>query len=415
MIIDKQTRAGDLQKFVVMLDDVDVTQAVTDAQIFQEIFSPHWTANIIFLDSGNLLMTLPIRPGAKLTVTAQTELQSETDDEKTFEFIVTAITDKELINTGTYTYVLSCVDEIMFKQQAKRISRGYTDKKISDIVKNIGQEFLKGEVDVNETDNSISLVVPNMSPLNTCSWLTKMATKNKEADFFFFQTDKDKYSFKSLEHMFSSGEENLPITLTNKHSNMTDEMGNPEIDYTLNIGQYYFQHYDGVSNMASGYYKNTLVSYDLVNKSWEKKIFTFGDDNKEDAKMKSWDNPIFDGAENANITFKPKHPGSFAKGKGTMDFADIWETSRKSSVQKADQEKLIVQLLGGVGTWKWLGKNITVDLPSQEELSGEKMDKYRRGSYVVVAIAHMFSKSCYAVNLELVKKRLNEKQESGAY
>ncbi len=412
MIIDKQTRPGDLQKFVVTVDDIDITNAVTDAQVFEEIFSPYWTANIIIADTQNLLMTLPIRPGSRLTVTAQTNLQSPTDDEKTFEFIVAGISDKQLTNTGTYSYVLSCVDEVMFSQQTKRISRGFVDKKVSNIISSIGSEFLGGDVEVDETDESVSLIVPNLSPLNACAWLSKMATKEGAADFFFFQTDKNKFSFKSLESMFASDEESLPITLTNKHASMTDDKGNLEIDYTLNIGQYHFEHFDSVSNMATGFYKNTVVSYDLINKKWDKKVFTYGDDCKADAEMKTWDNPIFDGAENASISFRPKAPGAFSRGTGVMDLADVWHPSRKSSVQKADQERLIVQMPGGVGTWKWIGKNITVDLPSQEEMSGEKMDKYRRGRYVVVCVAHMFSKAAYAVNLELVKKRLNEKQES---
>lgn len=411
MIIEKQTRPGDMQKFVVMLDETDITNAVTDAQVFQDVFSPNWTANIIVLDTMNLLMTLPIRPGSRVSVTAQTHMESETDDEKTFEFIVASIGDKQLVNTGTYSYVLACVDEVMFKQRAKNVSRGFSDKKVSSIVSTLASEFLGGSVDVTETDDSVSLVIPTQSPLDAISWLSKMATKDGAADFFFFQTDKNKFSFKSFEDMFASEEESMPITLTNKHMSMTDDKNNPEIDYMLNIGQYFFEHFDGVSNMHSGYYKNTLLSYDLINKSWDKTVFTFGDDCKKDAEMKTWDNPIFEGSENASISFKPKHPGSFGSNKGVMDLSDMWQTSRKSSVQKADQERLIAQMPGGVGTWKWLGKNITVDLPSQEEQSGEKMDKYRRGRYVVVAIAHMFSKATYAVNLEMVKKRLNEKQE----
>jgi len=94
--------------------------------------------------------------------------------------------------------------------------------------------------------------------------------------------------------------------------------------------------------------------------------------------------------------------------KGIQDTAGDWMGSRKSSIQKADQERLIAQIPGSVGCWKWIGKNLQVDLPSQSEYGDEKKDKYRSGRYVVVALAHMFSKAFYAVNLEMVKKRLEE-------
>lgn len=411
MLVENQTRPGDLTKFVVKIGDNDISDAVTDAHIFQDIFSPNWTANIILRDSSNLLMILPILPGDKVTVEIETKMGSETDDLKEFSFIISAITDKILENPGTYSYTLACVHETSIKQQTKRISKAYTDKKVSDIVKNICQEYLDGDCEAIETDNSVSLLVPNKAPLSAIAWISKMALKDKAADFFFYQIDDDKYAFKNFETMFSSDEENVPVTLTNGVTELRDEKANYQIDYMLNIGQYHFQHFDAVSNLNTGFYKNKLLSYDVVNKKWESKVFTYGDDCPQDAEMKSWDDPIFDNAENFSISFKPKHPGSFSRGSNACDSAGDWLTSRKSAIQKADQERLIAQLPGGVGTWKWLGKNINVDILSQEDRSGETKDKYRDGKYVVACVAHMISKAFYAVNLEMVKKRLNEKPE----
>lgn len=415
MLVEKQTKPTDLQKFVVKLDDKDISDFVTDAHVYQEIFSPYWTANVIINDAVNLLMTLPIRPGSKITIEVETEMQSPADDLKEFEFVVSKISDKQLINTGTYIYTLNCVGETMLKQQTSRVSKGYQQKKVSEMIQNIVKQYLNADVEVTPTDTPLSLVVPNLTPLTACAWLSKMAVKDNAADYFFFQSDNNKFSFKSFEKMFSSEEESLPITLTNKHTSLTDNFSNPDIDYMLNMGRYYFEHFDSVANMATGFYKNTLLSYDLINKSWDKKVFTFGDDCKKDAEMKSWDSPLFENAENASISFKPKHPGSFGSSLGAMETADVWLTSRKSAVQKADQERLIAQIPGSVGCWKWLGKNIQVELPSQEEKTGEAMDKYRKGTYVVICVAHMFSKARYDVNLEMVKKRLNEKTENGEF
>lgn len=412
MIVQQQTRPGDMIKFVVKIDGKDITDAVTDAQVFEEIFSPGWTANVLLTDTTNLLMTLPIVPGGELTIEAETKMGTPADGSKEFKFIITGIHDKILDNPGTYKYALACADASMVKQATKRVSKGFTDKKVSDIVKTIAQEYMGGTVDVDETDQNISIIIPNESPGMAIARLSKVAVKNDAADFFFFQTDENKFAFKTLENMFSSENENLNITLTNKVTELTDNKSDAEFDYMLNIGQYYFNHYDSVSNLNTGYYKNKIVSYDLVSKKWESKVFTFGDDCKEDFKMRSWKNPIFDEAENASISFKPKHTGAFSKGLGVMETAQTWLPSRKSSVQKADQERLLAQIPGSVGCWKWLGKNITVDLPSQQEMTDEKKDKFRDGRYIVVCVAHMFSKAFYAVNLELVKKRLNEKPES---
>lgn len=399
-----------MTKFVVTCDGRDISNAITDAHVFEDIFSPCWTANLIVQDSSNLLMSLPITPGSEIRLQVATQLGTGLDGEKEFVFQVASIIDKELVNTGTYSYVLACVDKRMLSQSRKRISKSYKDRKLSDIVKNIATEFLDGaQVDVHDTDTNASLIVPNMNPLAAIPWITKASTKNRAADYFFFQTDTDRFAFKSFEDMFASDDESLNLTLTNYHTNLDNDQGNPDVDYSLNIGTYHFEHYDSVSNMASGYFKSTLVSFDLASKQWTKKVFNFGDDCRADTKSKGWKDALAEGAENANITFKPVAPGAFGSGlKGVMDTATDWVGSRKSSVQKADQERLIAQIPGSVGCWKWIGKNLQVDLPSQAEEGGEKKDKYRSGRYVVVALAHMFSKSYYAVNLEMVKKRLEE-------
>jgi len=409
MITNKQAKPGDMTKFQVLCNGYDISNAVTDVHLFEDIFSPCWTANLIVMDSSNLLMSLPITPGSEIEVQVATQLGTSWDDDRTFKFKIASIIEKSLINPGTYSYVLACVDRRMLSQSSQRVCKSYKDKSASDIINNIATEYLDAEVDVHETDSNVSLIVPNMSPLAAIPWITKASMKNRAADFFFFQTDTDKFSFKSFEEMFASDEESLNVTLTNSQTNVGDESGNPDIDYTLNIGNYHFEHYDSVSNMASGYFKSTVVSFDLAKKQWSKKVFNFGDDCEADAKAKSWKDEIAEGVENANISFKPFSPNSFGSGlKGIQDTAGDWMGSRKSSIQKADQERLIAQIPGSVGCWKWIGKNLQVDLPSQSEYGDEKKDKYRSGRYVVVALAHMFSKAFYAVNLEMVKKRLEE-------
>jgi len=276
MITNKQAKPGDMTKFQVLCNGYDISNAVTDVHLFEDIFSPCWTANLIVMDSSNLLMSLPITPGSEIEVQVATQLGTSWDDDRTFKFKIASIIEKSLINPGTYSYVLACVDRRMLSQSSQRVCKSYKDKSASDIINNIATEYLDAEVDVHETDSNVSLIVPNMSPLAAIPWITKASMKNRAADFFFFQTDTDKFSFKSFEEMFASDEESLNVTLTNSQTNVGDESGNPDIDYTLNIGNYHFEHYDSVSNMASGYFKSTVVSFDLAKKQWSKKVFNFG-------------------------------------------------------------------------------------------------------------------------------------------
>lgn len=406
MIFDKPARPGDLKKFVVEIDGKDVSDAVLGAQVFQDVFTPTWSAQVNFNDTANLLMILPIRSGSKITIEIETYNVSPADGKKKFEMTVYKIGDKNFQNHMQQSYTVFCADEAFLKNQTKRIQKAYSNVKATAAAANIVQEFLGGTLETDASDNTIDFIVPNWTPFITTAWLLKVATRAKAADYVFFQRDNRKFVMKSIENLYTSAEESTGLTLKMMPGEIRKN-GDTDEDYCLMISNYSFEHFDGVSNLASGYYKNKLVSYDLISKKWEEKVFTFGDDCAADAAKKPWNNAIFDDSENANISFSPKHPGMSAKPT-ILDTVGDWQTSRKSAIQKLDQERLLVQLPGSAGIWRWLGRNINVDLPSQEDMTGDKFDKQRRGKYLVASIAHMVGKDSYSCNLELVKKRLEE-------
>ena len=72
MITENPSSPGDLKKFVVMLNGNDVTASVISFDIFQDIFSPTWSAKFFFEDTMNLLATLPIKAGMEITAKIET-------------------------------------------------------------------------------------------------------------------------------------------------------------------------------------------------------------------------------------------------------------------------------------------------------------------------------------------------------
>lgn len=410
MIITKPARYGDLKKFTVNVDGKDVTDAVINVDIFQDVFTPTWSAQVRFNDTTNLLMTVPFKPGSVLKVDIETDNHGPADGEKEFEFVVYRIGEKAFQNHMQQTYTLFCASKGFLLNQGKRVSKCYSDMKATDIANNVVSEFLGGSVETKDAEDNVHVIIPNWSPFNTVAWCCKHATNKKAADYVFFQRDSDSYVMKPMEELYNSKAESCGITFYQRPAEIRKD-GDYETDYSIAISHYEVEHYDGSANLASGYYKNKKLSYDMVNKKWEEKLFTYGDDCPEDAQMKSWDDSLFDDAEDANVSFMPKHPGMHDKPT-YLDQQDTWEGSRKSAIQKLDQEKLFIQVPGSAGFNQFIGQNCEVDLPSQQDMDPqEKLDKYRKGKYLIVAIAHMISKAGYVVNMELVKKRLEEKPE----
>lgn len=409
MKVEKGGSWGDLKNLAVYVNDTDITEAVLAVQVFQDLFAPTTTGIVNLLDTTNLLMTLPIRAGAKLRVVLETELNCIGDGEQTWEFVVYKVGDKSVNSDKTQTYSLYAADRAFLLNQTKRIFRSYQNQTTDQIASNIITEFLEAEADTHEADSSVSMIAPGWTPFYALGWLLKTSIKENAADYAFFQTYDGKFSFKSFEKLYSDDGEYSDITFVVRPTNLRDEKGDSLYDYSTSINMYHFDHFDAISNLSSGFYKNKTVSYDFINKKWDSKSFTFGDDNAEDKKMMKVDEDFILDAENVNISFVPKHPGMFDSGESYLDRAETWQTSRKSSLLKFNQEKLIIQFPGTAKSCQWFGKSCDVDLPSQNSLDPDEVyDKQRRGRYVITAMAHMIGKDTYVVNAEMVKKRLEE-------
>lgn len=387
------------------IEDKDVTAAVLSADIYQDVYGPTWTAQVFFDDTSNLLTRLPIKAGKKITIKIETKYDGKFagDGVKEFELMIYKVGDKRFVNHMEQEYTVFCAHESFFKNQSKRIRRSFKNQKADVVAASLIKEGLGGQADTHPADNSISLVIPNWSPFNAVSWLCKVGVSNGSADYCLFQTDNNKFAFKSFERMYSGSDEKKELTFVQRPAGMKKK-GDYDDDFTLHVVDYAWHHFDGASGTSSGLYKSRTVTYDVIEKKWEQKDFTYGDDCPADSKGKNFEDDI--AGPESNISFVPRHKGMFSAGKSVGDFSDDWVASRKSSLQKMDMERLVIQIAGSVKAWEWLGKNVMVDLPSQQDQQDEKLDKLRKGKYVIVAICHNVKKSSYATNIEMVKKRL---------
>lgn len=399
---------GDIKSITLKCDGKDITTFFSSITIYQDIFTPCWSAMITIEDSANIIMNIPIRPGSSCEVTVETSTNSILDGEKTYQFIIYKVGDKVFKGQMHSQYILYCASKGFLINQSKRIQKTYSNMKPEDSVSNICSEFLGGALTkIDKSDVNYHVIVPNWSPFVAGWWYAKIALKNNASDYIFFMNDFDQYSFRSIEELYKN--ESSGVTFKQKPANYR-ENGDFVDDYSIMITKYLTFHYDGMGNLATGYYKTKLLSYDVINKKWESKTFSFGDDIQEDKEKKSWD--IFDQAETANISFLPKHPGLHSNTT-IDDQVTNWHVSRKSNLMKLEQDKLQIQLPGGAKAWEYLGKNCEVELPShQDQEESDVYDKFFKGRYLISHICHTLTQDHYTLNMELIKKRHEEQMKA---
>lgn len=397
---------GEYKKYKVYIDGADITSSVTTSTIFQDIQSPTWSACIYCMDSADLLNSLPIRSGSKVRIVIETRHEVQTDGYVEYNFVVFRVGEKTQQNAKTQFYVIHCVPKLFLVNQTIRVNNTFKSNTITDVMSTIWGEYVKGgeQLNVIGCENVSHIVCQNQTLFLTYGWLLKQAYRKKTADFLFYQADHNRWQIKPISEMYDRSHTN--VTIFQKPASLRQNGEYLFQNQTYNVLNMESQNYDSAMNLANGYYKNKLQSYDFFKKTSSENTFTFGDDTPEDAVNKNWTDSVFE-AENANVTFVSK-VSNLTDGNNSCNEAEAWLQSRKQSLLKLEQEKYIVQLAGSAKMYEWLAKTVNFDMPNQSDLNDENFDRKRKGKYLVTAIAHYLNPNGYVVNLELVKRRLEE-------
>lgn len=392
------------KKIVVSIDGVNINDSWHSINIYQSLDAMAWSCDIELIDGTNMIEELPILHGSEITINLVTEAQLGTDDDVEFTFYVYKIGDKNSSNQNIETYKINGVAKHFLLNNTIRINEKFASNKVSDIIAQIAlKSFPEVTVDVaSESDNSNDILINNWSPFISIAWLMKQCHKDNRADFMFYQCDHNMLKLDTIEAMYSDSRNDANAVITYKVQNIEHEK------YDYNIIKHSWDHVDVQQNLQNGYYKSSVNTFDFLNKTWSESVYTHGDDSKSDLKVApQWKDSLFDSSEKAAISFVPKNAKLF-EGENMYNDADKWLPSRRAILQRLDSEKFSAQIRGSVGTYRWLGKHVFIDLPSNNAQSGEFYSTFRRGYYVVTAIVHYITPSMYINNFEFVKIRMEE-------
>ena len=172
--------------------EIDVSQAIGELILTENIRSLGISGNVLIVDSSNLFS----RSNFSGTEILEIDLYNHQQDKSIKKRFVMYKTDSiSVVNDTTMTYVFSLMTEHVFKSHLKAISKSYTGTPLQ-IIKRILDGQMGVTLDTTKINGhepiqqSMSIVTPYISPIESANWVLNSLTTNEGFPYFLFGSIK---------------------------------------------------------------------------------------------------------------------------------------------------------------------------------------------------------------------------------
>jgi hypothetical protein len=427
-----QFRIVELKLITSFNEAFDVTQIFDELNIFDNVFTPCMSGNILIKDAQNLINVLKLNGDEYLKITID---KGESVDEESFffqkVFRIYKITNRRKESLTSESYVLHFFSpEFLLSQQIK-VNQFYNGS-YTNIAKSILTDYLR--VPDSSPGNGLSgiqnflpslgifeIIVPNLSPFSAIDWLAKRATGvNNKPDYLFFETQFG-YNFNSLSWYFQ-----LPsryqLNFNPKNLNQGDKYDLFGVRDMKILSQT-----NTSENVFSGVYSGTFFGFDPLTRTIKINQYSHDDIFKSqyanrypnlanDSRAVSTER-MFDSRV---ITYPFQLPrmetnpaseyikDNYPTASNFIDNTHEYVLQRKAILQNLMQKRLRLVMAGNFGLFS--GTVVQLEFPkyaSFDEGETERFDDTMRGKYIILGARHIIRYEKHETVIEIATDSTN--------
>lgn len=418
---------------------IDLREFLVELNLYESIFSPFLTGNLILSDSLNLGKVLPLLGEELLILQIVTpNIDEQFSIYKTFK--INSLKEKIYTENGsTQVYRLNFSSAEMISDLLSPVNASFKGKP-HEIVRKIYSEYLATTRNLNvkvinsntngteaklerledsspltiltETTNLVSFVSPGWSPVNCINWLASksQAPNNGPNNFLFWETTKGFY-FGTFSDIFS--EPNKFSIGTYTQNNVSEGSDAEKFDKKVfNIKTSVVkQNFDQVENILKGYTASRVIDVDIYNKTYTNYdydhiqgfVFDYPHTNGQQSL------PLYSvGAIRNPSSYKVinyNYPKLF--NSSIDNFSEIFKTlygNRRSNLLELTNFKKEITIVGRTDIE--VGTLIEIDIyenkTNGDPTISEKDDLYS-GFYLITGINHKINLTKHFISMEITK------------
>jgi len=390
-----QAQPNQYKNISIKVNNIEISSLLYTLDIYQDIFTPVPSAELVILDSMNIQQNNNVIAGKTINIVLESDIPIK--GKFKVEMVIYSISDKLLIKKGLYGYKIHLCTPQQFIDIKSRVSKFYSQLTTFNIVTDIININKLGKVSSNIINHiNYDIIIPNMSPFIAIEWLSKFTLNNDNiADYVFYFNDGE-FKFNSFSEMFN---QDKSIEFYHRETGYRDNDQKEDEQSFYRIQKYnIIRQVDILRNLSTGQIGNTLINVDNINKTIKV------DNYKNTIKSITYDDEILKNGENSVVAINLIHD-NLSKGRTTINTTSpLWKSNRKINQFMFDSNLIMIDVAGNVNINKLLGKICKVNFPTNDEQKNTINDDIFKGKFLMSAIKHHITQNEYKNVVELCKR-----------
>ena len=398
-----------------MGDGIELNQIVTSWQITEGLSRTNITGSLMVLDAEGLIRKLDDKGilGEETITIKYKDFYDVTRTDTYFVYGVRSVTPFHPTNEKMLSYRLDFTSMENFNASQKEVANSYNKMKISDIAKEVYDEFFEGPkpLEIEETEGFHTLVIPRSSPHDAMNFLARRSYGGPDSmsNWSFYET-LDAFMFCTPDYAYNKFKAAPPKNnkfTTQKIFNDNTPGGQRVAQQTVSDIDY-GSPINTIEEIKEGDYKRKVLNIDLLNRTTSYYDYEYKDNIQN--------NPLGDVEYNHLVPFIDQYmpniredfiikdfntPGQVERAERLYPFYAETITSRRTFDRHMAKYTINCTIKGRNGLVP--GMTLLIDADVQEVAKTPEIDQLRSGEYMITDITNAFFGDGYTQTLSITK------------
>lgn len=391
--------------------NLNIVNQIMSIEMYEDLFSPFITANIVISESIDLMNNLPFIGEEYIelhlvTPTSLVPIKSV--------FYIYKISDRIYTSDREVTYSIKCISKEFVRDSNIKIKKAINGN-IEDSAKlMLGKDGLdtKKSVITEKTTNKIKFTSNFWSPTKCLDYLASSAISTQQSPSFLFFENRNGFNFVSINTLLQSD-----VYQSFSKDNYTRDVTASEdsITSSKNIIRDYGKILEVVMPTVTDYLRSTkngqlyskAISHDILTKRYHVKDYSLFEDKRLfkllNDKLPHTSKAL--GDNSSTISVIPRYYNNFMEYADNSNYKILQR--RNSFFENLKKHTIKIEVFGRTDYTVGLVVNVTLPLVKEiTEKDTSTKDKMLSGKYIISAVSHKIDRENHICTLELMKNSI---------